>query len=731
RSGEGESLEGVFRAAKDKRTFRHAPKLEPSAVQQNLAGKVYKRIRQRLPPRIVKRLEERFRNEGHYINTVSYYPFPILADKKSKNLIKDLVDWGHTYAAILKKVASAYRQPGNRYCRRFLHHALIKYIPPHLLHLIEGYRTIDDLAGAHLGDDNMQGKSIEWNLGAVGGLDEGYLVAQEVAQSLAADFDYAGTPFLPVERDAVGAIREALHWAYESFCLANGILPTQEPFIACVEYDDIYGSTVSICDRLEQRGEKISLCFGHELVYRDDRLFTPLGQPIDILYMDCHFEDLSPGHPILEAIGANKVAVDGSPFARLVLRSKVILALLCSPVFLRHLDLDNYERDMLGHHLMPTYLWRRKTFKDRRKPFSVVFQSLLSDQNMDTTWFPLKKSRALNGENKEEKFVVKIGIGSVYGGSAVSVVLQEKGKYQTKDAAYLISRLIRNLAAENASIRGKRLHNILKAPLKNEIKDLALRAASRRLATDGEENCHAKDPFWQEVEEIWRNLLSDFSTKDCHAISPDEFVRALIMPLSVYFDIDLAKAKSTCRHMWSRLEKDIQKILLVPPEALKTTRALERCLMTLGQTLASIRFQEQVGPKIFGHLMADLKNVVSPQEQVTYRQLISRVMHIVDSFFEKRFGISLPAKVRGRLLSILLTPFIQEQLISVNPIVLQHYLPSDVLEGESGLHITNRIHVLFTRDGPQVSIAGTQVFFLKELKPDNRYKMTASLWVNK
>ena len=722
-------MEGVFRAAKDKRTFRHAPKLEPSAVQQNLAGGVYKRVRERLPPKIVKKLEERFRNEGHYINTVRYYPFPIFADKKSENLIKDLVDWGHTYAAILKKVTAAYRQPGNRYCRRFLHLSLIRYLPPHLLYLIENYRTVDDLAGAHLGDDNMGGKSIEWNLGAVGGLDEGYLVAQEVARSRTNNFDDVDTPFMPVEHDAVGTIREALHWAYESFCHANDIQPSEEPFIACVEYDDIYGSTVSICERLEQLGEKISLCFAHELIYRDDRLFTSFGQPIDIVYMDCHLEDLPPGHPLLEAIWANRVAIDGSPFARLVLRSKVILALLCSPVFLKHLDLDDHERDMLGRHLIPTYLWRRKTFRNRRIPFSVVFQTLLSDQNLDPAWFPLQESKGPNGE--EEEFVVKIAIGSVYGGSAVSVVTKKEERYQTKDAAHLISSLIRSLAAENTSIKGERLHNALKAPLKNKMKDLTLRAASRRLMSEGEESCHVKDPFWQEVEEIWQNLLRGFSRENYNTVSPDEFMRALRIPLRVYFNIDLAIAKSTCRHMWSRLEKDIQKTLLVPRERLKTTRALERCLMTLGQALASIRFEEQIGPKIFGHLMADLRTTVKPQEEVTYKQLITRVMHIVDSFFEKRFGISLPANERGRLLSVLLTPFVQEQLISVNPVVLQRYLLSDVLGGESGLHITNRIHLLFTKNGPQVSISGTQVFFLKESKPDNRYKMTGSLWVNR
>jgi hypothetical protein len=53
------------------------------------------------------------------------------------------------------------------------------------------------------------------------------------------------------------------------------------------------------------------------------------------------------------------------------------------------------------------------------------------------------------------------------------------------------------------------------------------------------------------------------------------------------------------------------------------------------------------------------------------------------------------------------------------------------LEGESGLHLSHRIHILFAKEGPKVYVSGTQVFFLKDGKPDNRYKMTASWWVKK
>ena len=357
-------LKYVFRAMKDSRTFRDAPKLVPSHGQQNLAEGAFLRVREKLPTEVVKKLVKRFNVDGHYINTVRYYPFPIIVNEGSKDFIHDLIAWGKAYASIVKKVAEAYRKPDKSYCRRFLYVSLIRYFPPHLLHLLESYRTLDDLAGAHLGDDNIGGKSVEWNLGAVGGLDEGFLAAAEIARSRETTNGKIDKVVGPVEHDAVETIRDALHWAYESFCSANHIQPGRKPRIAYVEYDDIYGSTVSICERMRELGENISLYFTHELTFRDGKLLTASGQPIDLVFMDCHLEDLHPRHPVLEAAGANRVALDCSPFAHLVLRSKAIFALLSSPPFLKHLGLDEHERRMLQRHLAATYLWRRKTFKN-------------------------------------------------------------------------------------------------------------------------------------------------------------------------------------------------------------------------------------------------------------------------------------------------------------------------------------------------------------------------------
>lgn len=713
-----------FQALKDERTFDYAPKLAPSSVQQKLAEETFKRVRAFLPAKTAQKLEARYRAEGHYINTVRYYPFPILLDEGAKNFVDDLVKWGHTYATILRKVVAAYRKPGPSNCRRFFNISLVRYFPAHLLKLIHTYRTFDELAGAHLGDDNLGGKSVEWNLGAVGGLDEGNLVAQEVKRTRDKTNNDTHSTLRPIERDPAGAILEALYWAYESFCTANDLHPSPKPFIAYTEYDDIYGSTVSICERLTALGENIHLCFGQEFSYRNDKLYTASGHPIDLVFMDCHLEDFPEGHPLIEAAAANKVALDCSPFAHLVLRSKVILALLSSPAFSEHLGLTPEGREMVEKHLIPTYLWRRKTFHNQALLFSLAARALISHQEESLTMLPFEAGHRIN--EKKEELVVKAAIGSVYGGSSVSVVIRNGARYQTKEAAQLVLSLISRLAAHHTSLEGAGIQKALKSHFKNKVKDLVFMAASGRLLPDGDEG---EGPFWKEVERIWRHLLTPLSRGGSLPCSLDEFIEPLREPLKTHFNLDLKRVKSTYPDLWGRLKNDIQKTLDRPYGSQKTATVIERWSLRLSQMLAPILFQQRIGPRTFGKFMVDLKDTVTPKEPIIYRELVARVMALMESFFEKHFGVSLPASAKEQVSAILLAPYIRKQWRSVNPIVLQHYFPPDRLVGESGLHVSNRIHILFTRDGPRVYLSGTQVFFLKDGKPDNRYKMTGSLWV--
>ena len=726
-----EDLRPHFRAVKDQRSFNRAPKLKPTEVQKELAEQAVIKTQDKLPPRVINKLKERHQHEGHYINTIRYYPFPILAYDGSADSIKELINWGHTYAAIMKKIASAYRSSRQNDLRRFLHVSLMKFFPPHLLGLIENYRTTDDLAGAHLGDDNLGGRSVEWNLGAVGGLDEGYLVAEEVAGTWEPE-QVTENDIRPVESDPVEAVRDALRWAYESHCMENHIRPSPNPFIASVEHDDIYGSTVSICERLRETGEDVYLCFTGELSFQNGRLLTASGRPVDLVYMDCHLEDFPEGHPILEAADENAVALDCSPFAHLVLRSKVILALLCSPAFLKVLALNQHERGMLERHLMPSFLWRRKTFTEGRLRFSSAVNALLADRRLGNNPFPIKDPDPAGV--KRDEIVVKVAIGSVYGGSAVSVVEQKGEGYKTRDAANLISDLVNTLASKYTPLEASRILESVKTPLKAKIKELILLSLSRRLSDAAGKNKGAKgaeDPFWNEVETLWEALLSASSEDSSGTISPDVFFETLRRPLRILFDIDLDSEKSANNSLWSKLEKETTKALSKAGNPHKRKHALAQLLLSLGHILATIQFQRQGGGKIFGALMDRIKSVAKSKEKMSYSKLAQRVMDVIEKFFEKDLGTPMPEGERRQILSILLEPFIIKQRRSVNPIILQRYVIPPSLHGESALHIMNRVHILFTKTGTRAFISGAQAFFLKDSMPDNRYKMTGSLWVRR
>lgn len=93
-----------FKAIKGKNTFHYGVKLEPTVAQKELAKQAVLNVKDKLPSRVKNKINERYRKEGHYINTVRYYPYPILAYDGSANKIKELIDWGHTYSNIIRKI---------------------------------------------------------------------------------------------------------------------------------------------------------------------------------------------------------------------------------------------------------------------------------------------------------------------------------------------------------------------------------------------------------------------------------------------------------------------------------------------------------------------------------------------------------------------------------------------------------------------------------------------------
>ena len=720
-------MEQPFKAIRGKNTFHYGAKLEPTVAQKELAKQAVLNVKDKLPSRVKNKINERYKKEGHYINTVRYYPYPILAYDGSADKIKELINWGHTYSNIIRKITSEYHNSKKNICRFFLYHSIIKFLPSHLIRLIDNYQTIDDLAGAHLGDDNTRARSIEWNLGAVGGLDEGFLVSNEVAKTWIPSSENE-KDLRPIERDPVESIRDALHWAYESFCLANNIRPVAKPLVAYIEHDDIYGSTVSISQRLSDLGENIYLCFHHELSYKKGRLRTLSGYPVDLVYMDCHLEDLQEGHPILEASINNVVAMDCSPFAHLILRSKVIIALLCDPEFVKFLGLDNNEIKMLERHIVPTCIWRRKTFREGYFFSSAATHALLKDPGFKFMPFPFNKSKI--SKAKLDEIVVKIALGSVYGGSAVSVINKRKGAlYNTRDAAKLALELIRTLAINYTTIDFSKKYESIKLHFKGKLKELILLALSRRLSDAYTKGYNNVDPFWGKVEKSWEIIITKYLNNDPNKFSSDEFFKTFKKPLQIYFNIDLNDTKSKNNYLLEKFEDEIRKSIYESKKFSREEKIIHQLLLRLGQIIANFQYKQLYFGKKLGALINDIKNGINHNKKIGYSELTSNVMDIIENFFISNFGIIIPETERNQLLSILLEPYIVKQLRSVNPIIIQPYLHPESLSGESEFFIMNRIHILFTKNGRRSFISGTQIFSQKDSKPDNHSKMTGSLWI--
>ncbi len=716
-----------FKAIKGKNTFHYGAKLEPNVAQKKIAKLAFLNIKDKLPSKIKNKINERYRKEGHYINTVRYYPYPILAYDGSANKIKELINWGHTYSNIIRKITSEYHNSKKNICRLFLYHSIIKFLPSHLIRLINNYQTTDDLAGVHLGDDNtIRARTIEWNLGAVGGLDEGFLVSNKVAEKWVPNRKNE-EDLRPIERDPAESVRDALHWAYESFCLANRIRPVAKPLIAYIEHDDIYGSTVSISQRLSDLGENIYLCFHHELSYKNGRLRTLSGRPVDLVYMDCHLEDLQEGHPVLEASTNNVVAMDCSPFAHLILRSKVIIALLCDPEFVKFLGLDNNEIKMLEQHIVPTCIWRRKTFREGYFFSSAATHALLKDPRFKSMPLPFNKSKT--SKEKLDEVVVKIALGSVYGGSAVSVIKRKADRYNTRDAAKLALELIRTLAINYTTIDFSKSYESIKLHFKGKLKELILLALSRRLSNTYTKGYNKVDPFRGEVEKSWEIIITKYLNNDPNKFSSDEFLKTLKKPLQIYFNIDLTDSKSKNNYLLEKFENEIRKSSYESKKVLREEKIIHQLLLRLGQIIANFQYGQLCFGKKLGALINDIKNSINYNKKTGYSELTSNVMDIVENFFIRNFGIIIPETERNQLLSILLEPYIVKQLRSVNPITIQPYLHPESLSGESGFFIMNRIHILFTKNGRRAFISGTQVFSQKDSKPDNNSKMTGSLWI--
>ncbi len=706
-----------FRPILDERVFEHAPVLQPQPEEACMANQAFARAQYRLPTQVAERLQARQNETGHPIRPLRYYPFPIVFQENADNPIHQGFAWGDTYASIVRKIVRAYRRPRSG-IRRFLQASLLQFIPEHLLELLEAYRTLDDLAGSHMGDDHIGGRSIEWNVGAVGGLDEGHLVSKAVDKNLPKRHP-GNTLGSPLETDPLPLVREAIRWAYESHCLANNRPAKNTPLIAFLEHDDLYGSTVSLCARLKKAGEKTLIAFEQELDWQEGRLFCAGYGPVDIAYCDCHLEDLGRGHPLLQACETNTVALDTSPLARLVMRSKVIMALLQMPRFQKELDLTTHEISRLTKHLVPTFLWCRKTFTNPPSFLVPGLSALCAGSPYKTQAVTIPQTDAPE-EQPLFGLVTKVAIGGVYGGSAVEVSARTPKGYDTRSTFALLLKHLEPLAMHYTRLEAKQVFVRTRPEIKSLIKEEVLRSLGRGLGIEPPD-----DPFWAEINRL---CLAAFDAPTESPLSAKDILLALEPPVRAYFEIDLSSLRRTSAQLFKPLERFLDRLLQKTPLKHNEQSLMSSLLRQFGLVLARARFQMPEFVSAFGDLLEALRAQINMDKAFSCHDLAQELIELIDSFFLNQFGKSFPESGAVRLQSILLQPYLQRRFLSLNPVVFQPHVHPEPLVGERDLYLMNRIHILFTKDGKNTRLAGTQVFYLKDGKAENSSKMTASLW---
>lgn len=676
---------------------------DPAHMQ--IASDVFKRSKSILPDRLVSKLSARYQKKGHYINYVKYYGLRVTLPLKEGVRIRQMHEWGKTYAAILKKIAQRYKTDQLSYCFKSIENALVRYLPDHLTRLMEDYKTDDDLAGAHLGDDNFNWKTIEWNLGAVGGLEEGYTAAR-LLHSYAEKSNRR-----PVETAFLKTIRKMLMWAYEAHCKTNMIHMQTAPVIAYVEHDDIYGSSVAICRHLSDIGCNIRLCFDKELVLKNNTFLALDGEKVDILYLDCHLENLYENHPIIQALKKNTVALDGSVFSRLVLRSKVIMALLHDRIFQTDIQLTTHESQMIENHLTPTYLWQKKTFTDvfsNSKAISTLFSSL------DKKSTPFAGNPAVHQHN--HPIVIKESIGPVFGGTSVSVIFKKQGRYHVKEARSLIKKHIK----EHILHRIEMLPGKLQAGMYHFLKTILKQIVYSRL-------CPLDKPFIILLKKKYDNFINPRQASHLKLIFLERFRPDLEILLSQSFNINVHELNNLEEKHYIKFWNSMNK-LFVKPGCGNEEKVFSLVMAVVENFLSAIVFLRQNGQAKINGLFQTLKKLGGKQSMGFTSYSKSLINHI-NKFLEINNFNLLLTREKKDILDLVEKQFISQSLQMVLPIVIQEYNPPLKWHTDTDLYISNRIHVIYTKHRVNTFISGTQLFELSHLKQKNSTKMTGSLWI--
>ncbi len=467
-------------------------KLYPHPEEIIIAQNTLISCKKKLPPRIIKKLLKRNNVEKHPINCIQCYLYPVGISPDS---LQQMKSWGICYAELLEKIAQSFFSKPDGYIKKFFNTTLLPYLPPWQKNLIYDYKTCNHLAGAHLGDDHFNGRSIEWNIGAVGGLEEGSGSEEEISHNLKKKINNVryisqSRPHSPciffkhhshpvktifIDTNSIKTVMDALLYSYKSFCISNLITPKAKPLTAYIEHDDIYYSSVRSVRRLMDSGVKIRYTFHHTLNFTDEHLRTANGEIIDLVYLDCHLEDLHQEHPIIEAVRKNRVALDTSPFARLILRSKTLMALLSTPECHKALKLNEKEIEMIRRHLAHSVLLNRYSPALPSHHFDAVKHL---DHNISHDYPKLNNNNSPMHENRIKPYgclnpfkkkVIKIAMGSVFGGNGVMVFPPETPITEIINTFKPLKNLISRLALECCPMSDS---DIISFTIKVEVKAL-------------------------------------------------------------------------------------------------------------------------------------------------------------------------------------------------------------------------------------------------------------------
>lgn len=265
-----------------------------------------------------------------------------------------------TYLSLCERLTQAYTT--NPRVRSYIRAALLQFEPHEIQQLAEAEK-IHFLTGAQYASDIVNHKTVEVNIGPVGGIPE-----------LAASQQLLPEAVFPFSNDLLyGHIAHSICDYYERFCAFHKITPkpVSERQLCYVENDGIYPGSFSLVQNLQSLGLNITIT-PKEALHFDEQSNTlyvnngDLHTQIDQIILDYHLQD-GPNDHVSQAIHCHAVATESTLLAPIVLGSKATMAILYNACtsqkhpLLRELNITPEEAQIIQGMFPDTYIFSTKT----------------------------------------------------------------------------------------------------------------------------------------------------------------------------------------------------------------------------------------------------------------------------------------------------------------------------------------------------------------------------------